>query len=218
MKNYELGKDEVILYHGNAYLTRDGKIDEKSKNKETTEVILTNLNFVFTTTIKRLFGKEALPTEVYSASSVKFYREAPHILVKKKIVEVYFDGAEKFIEFPDKKQANAFASSALRLVSGKSKFVRAVKKVQKEIKETDEALDIDIVGGVKKVAGVTTDVVVATSITGNAKKSTKLAGTFIQKWIRRDKTKKEIAARKEDQLPVSSENSERIDEIKVENE
>lgn len=68
------------------------------------------------------------------------------------------------------------------------------------------------------MAGVTADVVVATSITGNAKKSTKLAGTFIQKWIRRDKTKKEIAARKEDQLPVSSENSERIDEIKVENE
>lgn len=192
MKNYNLQKDEVVLYHGKVELLPDGKEVKRGKKNFNTEIFLTNFNFVFITTLKRLFRKEEVTTEVYSASSVKFYREEPHIVAKKKTAEVYFENAEKFIKFEKKKELSAFVSAALRMVSGKSKLVRVVKRVQKNVKETDDELNIDIVGGVKTVAGVTATVVEACSVSGNAKKSTKIAGMFIKSWKNRKEKKERI--------------------------
>lgn len=51
----------------------------------------------------------------------------------------------------------------MRLLSGNSKLVRAVKKVKKEINETEEALDVDITGAAKVVADVALEVAGATT-------------------------------------------------------
>lgn len=192
MKNYSLSKDEVVLYHGKVELLSDGKESKRMKKGVETEMFLTNFNFVFITTIKRILKKEEVATEVYSVSSVKFYREEPHIVAKKKTAEVYFENAEKFIKFEKKKELSAFVSAALRLVSGKSKLVRVVKRVQKNVKETDDELNIDIVGGVKTVASVTTTVVEACSVARDAKKGTKIAGMFIRSWKNRKEKKGRI--------------------------
>lgn len=167
MENYELTADEVVLYHGQVALLSDGKESKVSKMKKVeTELVLTNLNFVFITKTKQVFKQEKVETEICSADTVKFYRDAPHILKKGTIVEVYFKGGEKFIEFPDKKQARVFGDTALRLVSGHSKFVRGVKKAQKEIKETEEALDVDITGIAKTAVGVATEVAIGAPTAG----------------------------------------------------
>lgn len=161
MENYELIKDEVILWHGEVSLLPSGKaVKESALKKVQTELILTNFNFVFITKTKRVFQKVEVEREIYATGDVKYYKESPYILKKGKVVEVYFEGAERFIEFSDKKQARVFGDTALRLVSGHSKFVRAVKKTQKEIKETEEALDVDITGIAKTALGVATEVAI----------------------------------------------------------
>ena len=70
---------------------------------------------------------------------------------------------EKFIKFPNKKEATTFHDTVMRLLSGNSKLVRAVKKVKKEINETEEALDVDITGAAKVVADVALEVAGATT-------------------------------------------------------
>lgn len=177
MENYELQADEVVLYHGQVALLIDGKQAKTAKLKKVeTELILTNLNFVFITKTKHVFKQELIDREIHGANTVKFYKESPYILKKGNIVEIYFTGGEKFIEFADKKQARVFGDTALRLVSGYSKFVRGVKKAQKEIKETETALDIDITGTAKTVVGVATDAVIIASGASTAKKGTKAVG------------------------------------------
>ena len=171
MEHYQLQADEVVLFHAQASLLKGGK-------KTETEVFLTNLYFVFINKTKRFLKKSEVDTERYDAQSVKRYKEVPHIIRKGKTVEVYFTQTEKFIEFATRKDAVAFADKALRLVSGQSKFVRAVKKTQKEINETDEALGTDIVGTTKKVAGIAAEVAVGVGGIAGAGKKAKVIGVI----------------------------------------
>lgn len=188
MEHYKLKEDEVILYHGTAEILPDGKTPKPARSKKTeTEVILTNTNFVFITTEKRLLRKDDVTTEVFPISDVKSYKDSPHIVLKGKTVEIYFSESERFIKFAKGKNAGKFADTAMRLISGKSKFVRAVRKTQNEIKETNKKLNIDIVGGVKAAAGVAAEVAIAASGGKNAKTITKIAGLAVQKWRERNK-------------------------------
>ena len=170
MEHYQLQTDEVVLFHAQASLVKGGK-------KTETEVILTNLYFVFINKTKRFLKKAEIDTERYGAQSVKRYNNVPHIIRKGKKAEVYFPTTEKFIEFATGKEASTFANTALRLVSGQSKFVRAVKKVQKEVRETDDALGTDIVGTTKKAAGLVAEVAVGVGGMKEAGKKMKLFGT-----------------------------------------
>lgn len=191
MEHYKLKEDEVILYHGAAEILPDSKMPTPARSKKTeTEVVLTNTNFVFITTEKHLLRKDTVMTEVFPISDVKSYKESPYIVQKGKIVEIYFSENEKFIKFEKGNNAGKFADTAMRLISGKSKFVRAVRKTQNEIKETNEKLNIDIVGGVKAAAGVAAEVAIAASGGKNAKTITKIAGLAVQKWRDRSKNSK----------------------------
>ena len=177
MEHYTLQEDEVILYHGIVSLLPDGKKQKTSQNKKTeVESILTNLNFVFITKVKQLLKKEMVNVETYSISEVKFYRDNPHIIKKGKVVELYLKSCEKFIEFPNTKETKTFSDTALRLVSGKSKFVRSVKNAQKEIQETNEALNIDIVDIASKAGTIAANVAIEASGAKNATRATKLLG------------------------------------------
>ena len=170
MEHYQLQTDEVVLFHAQASLEKGGK-------KTEAEVVLTNLYFVFINKTKRFLKKAEIDTERYAAQDVKRYNDTPHIIRKGKKVEVYFKNTERFIEFATGKEASTFANAALRLVSGQSKFVRAVKKVKKEVRATDEALGTDIVGTTKKAAGIATDIAVAVGGVKDAGKKMKLLGT-----------------------------------------
>ena len=79
---------------------------------------------------------------VIPIESIKVYNETPYILKKEQTIEIYALSGEYFLEFKNKKQANEFFNKSMRVASGYSKFVRGVKKVSKELKETNKALNI----------------------------------------------------------------------------
>ena len=200
MKHYVLQKDEVTLFHGQASI----QSEKGKKTKELDcEIILTNLNFVFTTTIKSLFKKE-FETEIFELSAVKIYKDSPYILCDNNIVEIYFEGCEKFIVFENKKEAKEFTNQALKATSGNSKFVRIIKKVQQQIAETNEALNIDIMGAVKTTANVATTVALnAGEMPGAGKKLKKLG--FVSNLI---------AKKKDNDTPLISSANNKLEKVK----
>ena len=176
MKYYELQKDEVPLFRGEALVLQEDC-------EETTipcEIILTNQNFVITKIIKSLFKKE-FETNVYEFALVKVYKDSPYIVQKNNKVEIYFENSEQYISFNNTKEAKDFTNKALKAVSGNSKFVRIIKKVQQEINETNEALNIDIVGTAVAVAKT------ASELPNVGKKAKKLG--FISNLIPKKKEK-----------------------------
>ena len=115
------------------------------------------------------------------------------VIRRKSIVDVYMKTGELFLDFEKEKEAKLFCDKALKLISGESKFVRSVKKVRKEIRETDEALDTNIEGlvsaGIEIAANVTMDIA---KIEGASKK-TKVLGIVAEK-IKEAKNKNKVAS------------------------
>lgn len=208
MENYELQKEEVVLSHAQVVILPNGK-ESKAKmlTKTECELLLTNLAFVFTTKQKSLLKKETIESEIYDIKTVKWYNEVPHILIKDKVVEIYFANGEKFVQFRNKKEAKEFTNTALRLVSGQSKFVRGVKKAQKEINETGEALNVDIAGAAKAVAGVAGTVAIGAAEMSGASKKAKTLG-LIAKAIKGKKNNQK------ESLPPTQDALSKIKELK----
>lgn len=200
MENYVLQKDEVVLYHGQVNVLPNGKKDPKQTKKEI-ELILTNYNFVFTTKTKYLLKRDTLETKTFNVKSVKFYKKKPHIIRKKEIVELYFVEGERFIEFPNKKEAGIFSNTALRLVSGNSKLVRAIKQMQQEVAETNEALGIDIVGAAKGALELSADVVTAVAQTPLAGSKTKTLAVIANVFKSKKEKKPKVITDKIDENP-----------------
>ena len=142
MENYTLKENETVLYRGSAIVLPDGK--SPGRNVKPYDVLLTNFNIVIFVPVKKMF-KTLIETEIYSVEDIKIYDESLQIIRRKSIVDVYLKTGELFLDFQKEKEAKSFCDKALRLASGESKFVRAVKKGRKEIKETNEALDVDMV-------------------------------------------------------------------------
>ena len=97
---------------------------------------------------------------------------------------------KKFLDFFKEKYAKEFCDKALKLISGYSKFVRGVKKTQKAVKETNEALDIDICEIAKNGVGFVCDVALTAGSSTTAKGGMKIT-TAIAKVISRKNAKKE---------------------------
>ena len=163
MENYILRDDETVLFKSKV------EMQITSKKKIEVELLLTNLNFVFIRD-KKLFAKK-VENEVYDVKSVKKYDATYQIIRKNKKVEIYMIGVEKFLEFSTQKEAKEFTDVALKLVSGYSKFVRGVKKAQKSVKETEDALDIDIKETTKKAVAFAGEVAI---VMGENSKSPKI--------------------------------------------
>ena len=155
MENYTLKDNEIILYRGEAVLMPDGKTD--GKNAVTSDLLLTNHNIVISIK-KRKLMRTMTETFVYSLSDVKVYDEKVQVIRRKDTVDIYLKDCELFLGFAKEKEAKQFCDNAIREISGESKFVRSVKKTRKVIKETNEALDIDIVEIAKTTASVACDV------------------------------------------------------------
>ena len=172
MEDYILKENETILFRGSARLIPDA--NNLNAGNEC-HVLLTNLNFVFISTFKRLF-RTVNEVEAYSVSDVKIYDEAIQIIRRKSVVDIYLKQREIFLDFGKDKYAKEFCDKALRLISGFSKFVRSVKKTKKTINETNEALDIDIVDMAKRTATFACEVTVGVTSLDSMGKGAKIAG------------------------------------------
>ena len=213
MKNYELKNDEIVLYRGSVVVLPDGKKEKESRLKKIeSELSLTNENLVFTTKIKKVFQKETCETEIYPIDHIKIYQDRPHIMLKGKSVDIYFIGTEKFIEFPDKKAAKTFTDTALRAITGHSKFVRGIKKAQKEVDETSKALNVDIVGVAKTVVGIATNVAIENSAVAGASKGSKFLGMLARNAKKKNDNKPLLAATTDDTVKKLKEIKELLDE------
>ena len=92
-------------------------------------------------------------------------------------------------------------------MSGKSKFVRAVKKAQKAIKETEDELGIDLVGAAKTTAGIAGSVMVkSTENTVGAK--TRFLGVVAKTIMNPNKNNQNKA------LSITDDKIEKLKEIK----
>ena len=161
MKNYELKKDEVILFRGMVSSMSNWR-EEKKKSGFNTELILTNFNIVLLTEVKKMFSL-ILDKRIYKVEDIKTYDEAVQIIRRKNSVDLYLLDGELFLNFEKEKSAKEFCDKATKLRSGYSKFVRAVKKTQKVVKETNEALDIDVVEIAKEAVEFTCEAVAETA-------------------------------------------------------
>ena len=184
MENYNLKENETVLYRGSATVMPDGK--SGVKNAKACDVWLTNLNIVLFIRTKKVF-KVITEVETYSVSDVKIYDESAQVVRKKSVVDVYLKTGELFLDFEKEKEAKLFCDKALRLVSGESKFVRSVKKVRKEIKETDEALDTDIVGMVSAGMSLAANATIGIASLEGAGGKTKALGKIAEAFVNRKK-------------------------------
>ena len=185
MENYTLQENETILFRGTAIILPDGK---KSKNEEEHDVLLTNLNIVLIGKIKKLF-KTVNTVSVHSVSDVKIYDETVQIVRRKAVVDIYLKSGEVFADFKKEKCAKEFCDKALKLISGYSKFVRSVKKTQKVINETNEALDIDVVDMAKGAATFVCEATVGVGTLSGAGKKTKIASKIASTILNKTKKK-----------------------------
>ena len=175
MKNYILKNNETVLFKSEA------KICLKNKKYLDVDILLTNLNFVFI--YKKKFFSAPIENEVFDIKTVKIYDSSYQIIRKNKLVDLYLIGAEKTIEFPNLKLAKEFADVALKLVSGYSKFVRGVKRVQKTVDETEVALNIDIGQALKTTAVTVGNIAIEASGLPIAGNKTKIIGAIAKSLI-----------------------------------
>jgi hypothetical protein len=173
MNNYTLKENETVLYRGEAIVLPDGK--SVGRNAKPYDVWLTNLNIVIFVTRKKML-KTMIEPEIYSVADVKVYDESMQIIRRKSVVDVYLKTGEIFLDFKKDKEAKSFCDKALRLTSGESKFVRAVKKGRKEIRETNEALDVDVVDLTVKGTKMGFKIAQEVGSLGGAGKKTKIIG------------------------------------------
>lgn len=142
MTNYSLQQNETVLFQGTANL--------KKKNG-TTEVILTNLNLVFVTTIKKFLSKSQVDVEKYSVGEVKIYNNAPQIKQKGSSVEIFLTCGEIVADFNSILEAGKFVNAALHLLTGKTMAERGADKFRDAVGLIDDTLGISTVGTVKNV-------------------------------------------------------------------
>lgn len=140
MEYYDLAEDEVVLFKG--------KVVIQNKKNET-ELILTNKNFVFITTIKRLFSKDEISVDVFSVSEVKLFEGTYQVLKKGNLVEIYFLHDEIGFTFVKGSECREFMNAVLKLLTHKNKFERGAEKVLGAKDCVDKSLHIDSVGMVK---------------------------------------------------------------------
>lgn len=171
MNNYTLQENETILFRGSCALMPNGKKNEKAS--ESNDIILTNMNIVLFVKRKKLL-KTVEEVQIFNVLDVKTYDETVQIIRRKSVVDIYLKECELFLDFFKEKYAKEFCDKALKLISGYSKFVRGVKKTQKVVKETNEALDIDIGEIVKSGAGFACEVALTSGAPTTAKGGMKI--------------------------------------------
>ncbi len=136
MEHYTLQPDEAVLYRGEAHVKQGGKNCKA-------DVLLTDKFFVFIVKQKKFLVKEEVTVESFAIDTVKTHKEQPNVIRKGALVEIYFIGGEKFVEFPSKGEAKKFVSVALNLLTNKSTLIRGIDKTKKTVADVGDALGVD---------------------------------------------------------------------------
>lgn len=166
MDHYSLQNDEVVLYEGKVNLIGSQGNDE---------LILTNINIVIITKIKKIFQKEQVEVKTFSVENVKVFNDAPQIKQSDTVVEVYLTDAEIKLGFDSKLTARKFVSKAVELITGKSTSVRGAAKIKGAVGLVDDTLGIDTIGTIKNVME---NGIVRTALGGIGKKNHTQTKTF----------------------------------------
>lgn len=141
MEHYQLKPHEVVLYKGEINF---------ANQEDITQLILTNLNTIYKTTHKKIFGDDEISVEVYSIQDIKIYEETPQIIAKGHNVDIYYLTTEKELYFKSKSEVSKFVNAAMKLLTGKSTAQRRVEKVKQTIDMVDNTLGIDTIGATKE--------------------------------------------------------------------
>ena len=134
MKHYELEKDEVVLYKGNVSLLN---------KKGTTNLILTNYNFVLITTKKKIFANDEVCVDIYPINEIKYYNNIPQVIKKGCIIELYLLDEEVEFTFETKSEARKFLNATLTLLTNKTSFERGANKLKNTISMIDNSFGIN---------------------------------------------------------------------------
>ena len=146
MKNYNLKHDESVYFKNSAILLPNRQ--NKPKKEKECFLSLTNQNILVETNVKKLF-RTVKKTEVYPLKDVKNINDNVQVIKNGSTVEIYLTETDISLKFENEEIATKFYDEALLQTTGDSKLVRAIKKTQKVIKETTDAIDLDFV----KIAG-----------------------------------------------------------------
>ncbi|MDP4119982.1 MAG: SHOCT domain-containing protein [Bacillota bacterium] len=142
MEYYSLQSNEAVLYKGEATF---------GSNRTRSELILTNINIVVITKIKKLFSKEQVDLNNFPIEDIKVYNDVPQIKQNGCMIEIYLTNTEITLDFDSKFTAHKFANVANKLVNGKSMSERGAEKVKGAVNLVDDTLGIGIVGTIKSV-------------------------------------------------------------------
>ena len=197
MQTYNLKENEVLLFRNTASVTRDW--NRLKKNTQKCTLLLTNLSFVFLVEEKKASN---LPSEIieHSTSEVKIYDSKIQIIRSKEAVDIYFTNEELYLNFENEKTASEFCNKALKLISGDSKFIRAVNQFKKGFKEVDD--NLHIVEAAKKATLFAAEVTSEVAKMNVADTKTKIAGKVAEVFLRKNK-KENVAI----EAPTSNENN-----------
>ena len=108
---------------------------------------------------------------------------------KEEIVNLYFSNSELHIEFSAEREAKIFTDTLRRLCSGQSKLVRNILKIKKEIKNTGDALDIDISAVAKTAAKIGLNTAMEVTGGSGVNKVSKIIGNIAQQVTEKDNAK-----------------------------
>lgn len=187
MEENILKESEKMLYTTQVAL-RDS-VQSRGASQYNTELRLTNERIILITRTKKLLTKGVVTTEAHEIGDLKTYDGEPQIMKKEEIVNLYFSNSELHIEFSAEREAKIFTDTLRRLCSGQSKLVRNILKIKKEIKNTGDALDIDISAVAKTAAKIGLNTAMAVTGGSGVNKVSKIIGNIAQQVTEKDNAK-----------------------------
>ena len=145
MKNYKLQPNEVVLYQAQVTL-------QTEKGDVPTDLILTDLNFIFVTPRKKFLWMERKPrATAFAKETVKIYMDAPQIKQTGTSVKICFATEDRTITFAEKKDARNFVINAWEVVTGKNLFQYGLDKLKDALELINDKLNLDLIKLVKDV-------------------------------------------------------------------
>ena len=179
MKNYQLTPNGVVLIQTPVILKTE-------KGDLLGEVILTDLNFIFSSPRKKFLWIERANRRVaFAKETVKMYQDAPRIKQTGTSVSIQFTTEDRVIEFETKKDARVFVIKAWEVITGKTLLERYADKLKDALDFVDEKFDINIIALIKE--SVTLGL--SNAITGKVESKAK-------KWFSRKKETRQITGSK----------------------
>lgn len=137
MEHYSLQSNEAVLFEDDIII---------QNSKADNHLILTNINIVIVSTVRKVFKKDEVTTFIYPVAEIKVYNGVPQITQKKGKITVYLLNGELNFSFYSNSKAVKFMGKMTDLITGKSIAQRGAGKVKNAIGLVDDTLGINTMG------------------------------------------------------------------------